>query len=400
MIRSAAVLAFLFFAAPALAQTDVTLDPSVGYVTDIASSGNVVLIGTSAGGVWRSLDGGVTVAPTSFDKGHVWAVLFTPTALYAGAEGGLWRSDDGGATWANVALTRTHVYDLDYDPVTDITYAATWGGALFRKGPAATTWTAINDGIPPNGVGGLEIMTHPSADVVIASIYGFGVYWSDDDGADWDAAAADVVTPYVYALGSTVATTFAGTWGDGVWRSDDFGRTWTRSGLDGLHVYDLATNAAGFAAGTIYAATNDGLYVSTDDGLSWTLFAHEGEAVFAVALSDDDVLRTGMEAAMSTVGGVPTALEDVPTLVDACYAFPNPAASSGTLTMAFTLSVPAETHGGLYDVLGRRVATVPQRSLTAGPHRVAVELNSLASGVYVYRLHVGAETLARRIVVR
>lgn len=65
--------------------------------------------------------------------------------------------------------------------------------------------------------------------------------------------------------------------------------------------------------------------------------------------------------------------------------FPNPFATSAQV--AFELLDPGETAVYVYDLLGRRVATLlPATWLPAGPHRIAWSAADLASGVYLVRL--------------
>lgn len=394
------LLGFLLLALPALAQR-YSFDPSVGNVRAVSINGSTVLVGTSAGGIFRSADGGVTFKPTSLNRGHIWALLQTPAAAYAGAEGGLWRSTDGGATWQQVALTHTHVYDLDYDPANGVAYAATWGGGLYRKRDSETTWQPINTGLPADAVGGLEIMTHPATATVIASIYGYGMYRSTAVGTQWESAATDIATPYAYALAATTTRAFAGTWGDGVWRSENFGQTWMRSGLAGLHVYDLASNTEGYNRGIIYAATNDGIYRTTDNGATWNSFARKGEAVFSLAVTDAGQVGAGMAAAVAVQGVSATPAEDeVPVAFTIGAPYPNPLHSGQELHLPVTLTEATSVSATLQDVLGREVAHVAPQVRSIGTSTLQLGVEGLAPGLYLYRVRIGKDEVVRKVIVR
>jgi hypothetical protein len=66
-------------------------------------------------------------------------------------------------------------------------------------------------------------------------------------------------------------------------------------------------------------------------------------------------------------------------------AFPNPLRTEGTLRL--DLPAAAEVAVTLYDVLGREVLTVPPQPMAAGTAReVALDVRSLPSGVYLYRV--------------
>jgi hypothetical protein len=53
----------------------------------------------------------------------------------------------------------------------------------------------------------------------------------------------------------------------------------------------------------------------------------------------------------------------------------------------------------VYDVLGRRVATLEQGQKEAGRHRVDLQTGQLSSGVYFGRLKAGGQTRTQKITV-
>lgn len=75
---------------------------------------------------------------------------------------------------------------------------------------------------------------------------------------------------------------------------------------------------------------------------------------------------------------------------------PNPV--SEATTFSFELRERADVTLAVYDAAGRAVATVAKGCFAAGRHDVGFQ-NHLPPGVYVYRLSVGGETAARRMVV-
>jgi hypothetical protein len=76
---------------------------------------------------------------------------------------------------------------------------------------------------------------------------------------------------------------------------------------------------------------------------------------------------------------------------------PNPARTATT----FAFSVPAACDATLtvYDLAGRKVATPFAGTAKAGANELAVDVSTLAPGVYTYRLEAGGEAAAKRMVV-
>ncbi len=79
--------------------------------------------------------------------------------------------------------------------------------------------------------------------------------------------------------------------------------------------------------------------------------------------------------------------------------YPNPAADE--VTFDFSLEEEAEVVLQVFDVAGREVATVLNgERMTAGSHTISWEPQRLASGVYIYRLSTGGDSVTRRLVLR
>ncbi|HDR06882.1 MAG TPA: T9SS type A sorting domain-containing protein, partial [Candidatus Coatesbacteria bacterium] len=77
--------------------------------------------------------------------------------------------------------------------------------------------------------------------------------------------------------------------------------------------------------------------------------------------------------------------------------FPNPAATS--VNFAFSLADEGRVSLVLYDLAGRRVATLLDAELTAGRHTVAWDASGLAPGAYIVRLATDGHTLNQRLVI-
>lgn len=71
----------------------------------------------------------------------------------------------------------------------------------------------------------------------------------------------------------------------------------------------------------------------------------------------------------------------------------------GTATVTFTLAAPDRASVALYDVLGRRVATLADGVFGATIQTATVHAGSLASGVYVLRLQTEGAAVSRTVTV-
>jgi hypothetical protein len=78
--------------------------------------------------------------------------------------------------------------------------------------------------------------------------------------------------------------------------------------------------------------------------------------------------------------------------------YPNPVVASGSLS--YSLDMPGPVTIALYDVAGRRVATLLDNVVrTAGPGRVGLNVRGLAAGVYFLRMETETKSVSRKITV-
>jgi glycosidase len=78
-------------------------------------------------------------------------------------------------------------------------------------------------------------------------------------------------------------------------------------------------------------------------------------------------------------------------------AFPNPTASGAVVR--YTLAAAADVRLDVYDVLGRRVATLAEGLEAAGTHEASLDASALPAGVYVLRLAAGEQSATARVTV-
>src|SRR5690606_16764099 len=76
---------------------------------------------------------------------------------------------------------------------------------------------------------------------------------------------------------------------------------------------------------------------------------------------------------------------------------PNP--FRGATTVTLTLAHPSEVEVAVYDVLGRRVATVASERFPAGRRAVALDAGLLTAGVYVVRVTAGDAVATRTVTL-
>lgn len=169
------------------------------------------------------------------------------------------------------------------------------------------------------------------------------------------------------------------------------------------YLVDTATaNAAYPLTVRFYAQILDG-DVLVHEPLGSATYTEPGEATATIQNSLTvplAIVATATDADGNTgeasLAGVPVADESAPTVARDVRVGPNPTA--GLVRFAFDLATAADVSVMLFDALGRRVASVDGRSLNAGPHEMALDVD-LAPGLYVWRLRAGDRVEAGRLTV-
>lgn len=247
--------------------TSTDLLPSLG-VADIAVSptnSNVIYIATGdkdAGdthstGVMKSTDGGVTFANTGLlwttsQSRRIYRLLIDPTnanKLIVASSVGIYRSLDAGVTWS--LSSNTYVYDAEFKPGDPSTVYAVTTTGLLKSTDAGVTFSSISIAatMNTNRLSLAVTPANPAYVYVLASSNGNafgGLYRSTNSGANFTTMST---SPNIFDW----STNGSGTGGQG----------W----------YDIAIDASPTNANEIVVGGVN-TWRSTNGGTNWTLHTH------------------------------------------------------------------------------------------------------------------------------
>jgi photosystem II stability/assembly factor-like uncharacterized protein len=245
-------------------------------VTAVPGDGKTFYFGSVEGGIWKTIDAGVTWTPI-FDGqpiasiGALEVAPSDPKVLYAGSGeseirsalssgDGVYKSTDGGSTWNNIGLRDSkQISRIVIDPRNaDVVYVGVLGHAygpnaergVYKSTDGGQTWTRVLDKGPEIGVSDLAIAAG-SPNVLFAGT--------------WNARRP-VWSAYAPLQGP----------GGGLYRSTDSGATWAQLTGHGLPDGDWGRVGVAVApdskrvCAVIEAGKKSGLYRSDDGGDTWT----------------------------------------------------------------------------------------------------------------------------------
>ena len=246
-------------------------------VSGVSGDTATAYFGAVGGGVWKSLNAGVTWQPV-FDSqpiasvGAIAVAPSNPNVIYVGtgesdirsdlsSGDGVYKSTDSGKTWTNMGLRDSRqISRIVVDPRNaDVVYVAALGHAygpteergVFKSTDGGRTWTRVLDKGPEIGASDLSIATGNPSLLFVGLWQAHRPPWS---------TYAPLQAP-----------------GSGLYRSADGGTTWTQ--LTGHGLPDGQWGRVGVSVAPdgkrvyvlIEAEKKSGLYRTDDGGDNWTL---------------------------------------------------------------------------------------------------------------------------------
>jgi len=321
------------------------------------------------------LSGGMGGAPDGNPDGFAQIYAITEdilgTLFISANNGDVYRSFDRGATWQKAKQlplgSATTAFSLQADPTLPGTlYAGTFGDSLYVTSDFAETWARPEgDGLGNGYIFDIEI-DPLSGNLFVGTAQ--GIYYSPNGGDDWTGLNSAFPIPAVppeirnIAFDSNGAF-FASTWGQGVWYAADWQAT-------ALANYALKTSNI-----IDMAISNNMINVFTDTGEMFSV-------AYDFAASSVDTEEAGTQ---------------LPSTYTLDQNYPNP--FNPVTTIQFALPQSGEVNLSVYDVLGRRVATLVNGQLQAGQHTVNFQASDLPSGMYLYRLTTPVGSISQKMVL-
>lgn len=124
-----------------------------------------------------------------------------------------------------------------------------------------------------------------------------------------------------------------------------------------------------------------------------------GQPIIGTASNNDNIQQAGF---WYTTFDIITSVEQIeddllPTEFRLEQNYPNP--FNPSTTIQFAVPKASQVTITIYDVLGRRVATLVDEKYQPGTYKVTFEADELASGVYIYRIQTEGFVQSRKLML-
>jgi photosystem II stability/assembly factor-like uncharacterized protein len=330
--------------------------PSIGDIAVAQNDANIVYVGTGTDGlrsniiegkgIYKSIDGGENWQHIGLKKvGQIGAVELDPTnhnIVYVAAIGqpfnsneerGLFKTIDGGRSWEKVLFISDTVgiTDVEIHPSNpNILYASAWkaerkpwtiisGGeigkdeaGIYKSIDAGASWNKINNGLPTDLVGKIDLATTPADSRILAALVEApapegGLYWSVDGGESFKHISNDKGIqnrPFYYTNLDIDPTNPDIVYSNAnpLRKSVDGGKTWTTVSVPHGDNHDMWINPNN---PDLFIQANDGgANITHNGGKTWsTQFNQPTSELYTVDVDDQHPywLYSGMQDNSTTI---------------------------------------------------------------------------------------------------
>lgn len=317
------------------------------------------------------------------------ALVSTNNTIYAASEtGGVYRSIDNGLTWHI-----TNAFDTTYClTVSDSFILAGNSQGIQRCRVNDSVWSWVDIDVPSYGI--LSVAAHDS--IAFAGGYFSGAFRSTDYGKTWSTIDSSLPASLTKSFAICGDTVFASLLLKGVYRSIDNGVHWTNvEGLSSWYYYgDLAEIDS-----IVAVVTDNGIYYTTNIDTTWTLAntGLENNGIFSLFAAENS-LYAGTENSgvwYRSVSDLPAPTIDrkvrpkISNSTDFRLLFHG--SSKVMATIEFSLEKPTKVNVKVYDMHGREVSSLLNSYFTAGKHSINWNTRNLTSGIYTVRMSTGTK---------
>ena len=317
---------------------------------------------------------------------------------------------------------------IDSSPLAPDTVYMIGLNGLWRSPDFALTWNLapMDSAWAPTNIG--KVRASSAADSIVWAGYGLDdspvertLWYSTDAGVSFTPAALPTIPRAPNTITSGLAThpseagtayaLFSRARYPKILETTDYGQTW--QDISGFSESTTGASVRGFPDASVYdllvlphaehvmwAGTDIGLFQTKSRGNEWN-YAHNGlpaVSVYRLKYRDDEIVVATHGRGVWTVPWAEIDvsvdednISELPKSFSLEPNYPNPFNPSTTIT--FNMPEEAKVRITVFDVIGRKVATLTDQVYAAGTHEMVWDASSYASGVYFYRMEAAGKLI-------
>ena len=418
------ILYFVFFftLTNANAQWVKTTYTPHGSVESMAVCGNTVIVGSQNSGIYLSVDNGKTWSQANrglpSNNLDVTVLACDDSTLYAGVKyGGFFISSDTGNNWSasNNGIPNSIFFESIALKGDEIFIATSQG--VYHSSDKGANWDAVNNGLTDLDVRSIGIIGQN----IFAGTYNDGLFISNIDSINWKNINNSFnVNKFITCFTSVSGRIFIGTL-SGIFYSDDNGANWIEAttAMDNPTITSLLMIGDEIFAGL--GSNDGGIITSSDMGATWKTINDgfpQNPYVSALANNTSTMFAGGPDSWSVWL----RPLEEITSIKDTesslkyslSQNYPNP--FNPTTTIQYNIPLSRGVRGVLknkvngtingtnvqlkvYDLLGREIATLVNRNQKPGSYKVVFDASNFSTGIYFYQLNYGSKRIVKKMML-
>ncbi len=389
----------------------IAVDPVSPPVVLGGSQDNGTMIRPSDVPVWNGVVGGDGNAVAFHPLNHLHVMGYSAgQSPYFATDGGTtyssWNSQSVGLTGSS-----TFMGVITANPVLSGSFYTT-RQKVFLSTSAGSNWIQLNSSGLSGDINNLAVSRNGST--MFAST-GAGIYKSIDSGQTFtdirnglpDRAITSIRVHPNIDSSNVVVITYSGFGTDRIYKTTNSGNNWisVSGNLPDTPVNDLLIYYPGQSSSTLIAATDIGVFISDNYGANWSVFGTGLPNTICMSLAHDEKatgrVRIGTMGRGTWETDVATSISAVNDEIPSNYLleqnYPNP--FNPVTIIKFGIPENARVKLVIYDILGREIKTLVNKSMERGIYESVFNSSGVTSGVYIYKLTTEKYSISKKMVI-
>jgi len=188
--------------------------------------------------------------------------------VYVGSDKGFYHSSDYGESlsWYDVRGLPDDPMITDFYAIDTIVFGSLYGHGIYYSDNLGVNWSERNNGLIKRNIIGLTLIDS----MIFAATDTNGIYHSDKLGLNWDSVCVGLEEQNLTCLTNYGNFLYAGTKDSGFFKSSDYGISWSQTPIESSNT---VVNCLYPYGKNIFAGTKEkGLFLSTNNGENWVSY--------------------------------------------------------------------------------------------------------------------------------
>ena len=380
------------------------------YIRSLTTTGDTIYVSTDRG-IFVTTDNGEhwIERNNGLTNLHVNKIAINGKYIYAATDGGVFMSTDKAASW-NPAYTKEGTSTVSAKSIViskGVVFAGTSKKGVYFSKDNGKNWETYNNMLSEMTIGTMAV----SNKYIYAGDYDEGVFRSSDNGKTWSVINSGLPEKYksIKTLTADGDNIFLGTFGEGIFLLEDGETNWKEinNGLTRKYFQSILVRGQTVIAAS-YGGGSGGVYQSSDYGENWKAI-NDGLSEWkmtALCITSKSIFigdiygRVFFQAKSELITSAQEQMINYSNRISLDQNFPNPFKENTTINYNVSFSQYSENIIlKVYDTVGNEIETLVNCKKEPGNYSINFNGAMLPSGVYYYKLVSDNYSITKQMIL-